>query len=82
MTLEPGVGRRLQRWQHRELRWPLRSDESPAPFTTRYEDEINKRTTAENEFVMLKKVGVSTRTEPAALGHVLPGVEPLKASEC
>jgi hypothetical protein len=28
-------------------------------LTTRYEDEINKRTTAENEFVMLKKVGVA-----------------------
>ena len=26
------------------------------PFNSRYEDEINKRTAAENEFVKLKKV--------------------------
>ena len=37
--------------------WVSSSDKHfPFLFTTRYEDEINKRTTAENEFVMLKKV--------------------------
>jgi len=29
------------------------------PFNSRYEDEINKRTAAENEFVKLKKVRLS-----------------------
>lgn len=44
------------------------SDTLPLPLTTRYEDEINKRTTAENEFVMLKKVGVARKTHvPAVL---------------
>lgn len=35
----------------------------PVPSSFRYEDEINRRTIAENEFVTLKKV----RTNPRAL---------------
>lgn len=40
------------------------STATPSPLGYRYEDEINKRTVAENEFVALKKVGgnVSQKT--------------------
>lgn len=58
-----------------------------ASFCPRYEDEINKRNAAENEFVGLKKVSKwggtdqgsisghhphGVRAEPAALGHSDP----------
>lgn len=33
-----------------------RAQHPPTPLSCRYEDEINKRTAAENEFVVLKKV--------------------------
>lgn len=35
---------------------PPRAQHPPALLSCRYEDEINKRTAAENEFVVLKKV--------------------------
>ncbi|PNJ25491.1 KRT5 isoform 7, partial [Pongo abelii] len=43
-----GPGGRLQEQ-------PLKAQKRTLEKLTRYEDEINKRTTAENEFVMLKK---------------------------
>lgn len=33
----------------------------PVPFSFRYEDEINRRTIAENEFVTLKKVRANSK---------------------
>lgn len=52
---------------------------SPPPHPCRYEDEINKRTAAENEFVGLKKVSrdLQPRSEP-----VLPALRRQKQESC
>lgn len=44
------------RWTSAGLNWP----NGKATFSHRYEVEINRRTAAENEFVVLKKVRVGT----------------------
>lgn len=51
----------------------------PSPHPCRYEDEINKRTAAENEFVGLKKVSrdLQPRSEP-----VLPALRRQKQELC